>query len=210
LFVHLLTGIHFITDSKGPDKIYSIGDLAYWKDGRNVPDVMSAIIHYPETKEHASFEVSLRVNFISGDGDHSSTKIVGSEGVIDLGDGESFTIHKNRMPVAPGIGGWDSYETYPEAMQKALMDQYNKKYSDTDKTVPQIEGVNYKSPEGYDSSKEHFANFFESMRTGKPVVEDAEFGFRAAAPALACNASYFQNKVIHWDPVNMKLVDHKS
>ncbi len=27
LFVHLLTGIHFITDSKGPDKIYSVGDL---------------------------------------------------------------------------------------------------------------------------------------------------------------------------------------
>jgi hypothetical protein len=44
------------------------------------------------------------------------------------------------------------------------------------------------------------------MRTGKPVVENAEFGFRAAAPALACNESYFQNKVIHWDPVNMKLV----
>jgi hypothetical protein len=38
------------------------------------------------------------------------------------------------------------------------------------------------------------------------VVEDAEFGFRAAAPALSCNESYFQNKTIHWDPINMKLV----
>ncbi len=37
LFVHLLSGIYFITDSKGPDKIFSIGELAYWKDGRNVP-----------------------------------------------------------------------------------------------------------------------------------------------------------------------------
>jgi hypothetical protein len=37
------------------------------------------------------------------------------------------------------------------------------------------------------------------------VVEDAAFGFRAAAPALACNESYFQKKIIQWDPVNMKL-----
>ncbi|MDB5153936.1 MAG: Gfo/Idh/MocA family oxidoreductase, partial [Mucilaginibacter sp.] len=28
LFVHLLSGIHFITDSKGPDKIFSVGDIA--------------------------------------------------------------------------------------------------------------------------------------------------------------------------------------
>jgi hypothetical protein len=37
------------------------------------------------------------------------------------------------------------------------------------------------------------------------VVEDATFGFRAAAPALACNESYFNKKIIQWDPVNMKL-----
>jgi len=33
-----------------------------------------------------------------------------------------------------------------------------------------------------------------------------EFGFRAAAPTLACNDSYFQKKIIKWDPVNMKVI----
>jgi predicted dehydrogenase len=95
LFVHLLSGIHFITGSKGPESIYSIGDLAYWKDGRNVPDVMSAVMHYGETKEHPAFQVTLRVNFISGEGDRTVTKIVGSEGVMDIGgEGESFRIVK--------------------------------------------------------------------------------------------------------------------
>jgi hypothetical protein len=37
------------------------------------------------------------------------------------------------------------------------------------------------------------------------VIEDAEFGFRAAAPALACNESYLNKKIIKWDPVSMKL-----
>ncbi|HWD89163.1 MAG TPA: Gfo/Idh/MocA family oxidoreductase [Mucilaginibacter sp.] len=206
LFVHLLTGIHFITDSKGPEKIYSVGDLVYWKDGRNVPDVMTGIIHYGETPEHPAFQVSLQVNFISGEGEVGYTRMVGSEGVIDISDDTGFTIHKRKMPVAPGYGGWDSFDTYPKAMQQAIVDDYNKLYSDADKQSPKEETTTYQAPEGSDSSHDHFANFFDSMRTDKPVVEDATFGFRAAAPALCCNESYFQNKVIHWDPVNMKLV----
>lgn len=206
LFVHLLSGIHFITDSKGPDKIFSIGDLVYWKDGRNVPDVMTAVIHYPETKEHPAFQVSLQVNFISGEGEVGSTRMVGSEGVIDLSDENNFTIHKSKMPAAPGYGGWDAFDTYPVAMQKAIVDDYNKKYSSADQQRPQGDPITYSAPSGYSSHHDHFANFFDSIRTGKPVVENAEFGFRAAAPALACNESYFQNKIIHWDAENMKLV----
>src|SRR5665213_815496 len=206
LFVHLLSGIHFITGSKGPSKIYSIGELAYWKDGRNVPDVMNAVIQYPDSKEHPAFEVSLRVNFVSGEGEHSSTRITGSEGVMDLSDENGFTIRKNKMPVAPGIGGWDSLSTFSDAMQKALLEEYNKKYSAADKQSPSIPTVTYQVPPGYNTSHEHFANFIDSIRTGKPVVEDAVFGFRAAAPCLACNASYSQNKVIHWDPENMRVI----
>ena len=41
---------------------------------------------------------------------------------------------------------------------------------------------------------------------GKPVIEDPTFGLRAAAPALSCNESYFQGKIIYWDPQKMKLV----
>ncbi|WP_428328743.1 Gfo/Idh/MocA family oxidoreductase [Mucilaginibacter sp.] len=207
LFVHLLTGIHFLTDSKGPDKIFAIGGTYYWKDGRNVPDVMSAVIEYPETKEHPAFQANLRVNFISGEGERTSTKIIGSEGVIDLfGEGDGFTIHKNKLTKAPGIGGWDSLYTYPEAMQKQLLDNYNKKYSAADQQSQNIPDVTYSAPQGYNASNDHFANFMDAIRNGKPIVEDAVFGFRAAAPALACNESYFQNKVMHWDANQMKMV----
>lgn len=207
LFVHLLSGIHFITGSKGPESIYSIGDLDYWKDGRNVPDVMSAIVRYGETKEHPAFQVTLRVNFISGEGDRTTTKIVGSEGVMDLGgEGDMFTIRKSKMPVATGIGGWDSLATYTQAQQTALMDEYSKRFSAADQLPLHFDEITYRAPSGYNASNDHFANFMESVRTGKPVVEDAIFGFRAAAPALACNESYFENKLIRWDAENMRVV----
>lgn len=206
LFVHLLSGVHVITGSKGPRKIFSSGQLSYWKDGRDVPDVMTAIMEYPGTPEHPPFQLMLRVNFISGEGDYGSVKLVGEEGVMDI-KGNSFTVTHSLMPKAPGIGGWDALETYPNAMQDVLKKQYNAKYSEADQKAPTKEDITFKTPNDYDEHLDHFMNFFESIRSGKPVVEDAAFGFRAAAPCLACNDSYFEKRIVYWDPHGMKIVN---
>ncbi|MEO6893776.1 MAG: Gfo/Idh/MocA family oxidoreductase [Ginsengibacter sp.] len=204
LFVHLLSGTHVITESKGPEKIYASGQLCYWKDGRNVPDLMAGIMQYPETPEHSPFQLTLQVNFVSGTGGSETTRFVGDEGTIVI-NGNGLTVHHSKMKEAPGIGGWDALETYPEAMQKELLKRYNEKYSPDQQKRHNKPDIIYKAPENFDSSLQHHINFFDSVRNGKTVVEDAEFGFRAAAPALACNESYFKNKIIHWDPEQMKL-----
>ncbi len=46
LFIHLITGVHFVTGALGPHRIFSSGQLSYWKDGRDVPDVMIATMEY--------------------------------------------------------------------------------------------------------------------------------------------------------------------
>ena len=205
LFVHLLSGIHLITDSLGPKTIFASGQLCYWKDGRDVPDLMTAIMQYPETNVHPAFQVMLRVNFVSGQGDKGITRFIGNEGVIEMLD-NGFSLTNSIMSKAPGIGGWDALTSYPQAMQDELVKKYNEKYSVDDQKRPQKAPVNYVAPESYDEHYEHFVNFFDGVRDNKPLVEGPEFAFRAAAPTLACNDSYFQKKIINWDPVNMKVV----
>jgi predicted dehydrogenase len=204
LFVHLLSGIHLITDSLGPSRIFSTGQLSYWKDGRDVPDVMTTIMEYPQTSKHPAFQVMLRVNFISGGGNKSVIRLIGSEGVIELA-GNGFTISHSMLPKAPGIGGYDALNTYPQAMQEELRKQYSAKWTSDDEKRPEKQPVRYAAHEGYSDHLDHFINFFDSIRTGKPSVEGAEFSFRAAAPCLAANDSYFQKRVINWDPINMRL-----
>ena len=203
LFVHLLSGTHVITGSKGPNKIYAGGQLCYWKDGRDVPDVMTGILQYPETPEHSAFQLTLQVNFVSGTGGQEIIKLVGEQGTIEV-KGGGLTVHHSIMPKAPGIGGYDATLTYTKAMTDKLISSYNQKYTDEDKKRPVKADIDFKVPQGYSDHLDHLTNFFDSVRTGKPVVEDAVFGFRAAAPALACNASYFENRIINWDPENMK------
>lgn len=205
LFVHLLSGIHLMTDSFGPKTIYASGQLCYWKDGRDVPDIMTAIMQYPESKEHPAFQLMLRVNFVSGQGDKGVTRFIGNEGVMEMLD-NGFSVTNSIMSKAPGIDGWDGFSTYPKAMQEELMKRYMAKYTEEERKRPQKPGTKYVAPEGYDEHLEHFKNFFDGVRDGKPLVEGPEFAFRAAAPTLACNDSYFQKKIINWDPVNMKVV----
>lgn len=204
LYVHLLTGIHYITGSMGPTKIVSNGQLAYWKDGRDVPDVMVSIMDYPETKDHPAFQTMLRVNFVSGGGDRSAVRYIGSEGVMEK-TGNGVRIAYSIMPKAPGIGGWDSLSTYPQAMQDELMKRYNEKWTADDRKRTTKQALQYAAPPDNNDHVEHFANFFAGIRENKPVYEDPVVGFRAAAPCLAANDSYFQKKIIHWNPEKMQL-----
>jgi hypothetical protein len=61
-----------------------------------------------------------------------------------------------------------------------------------------------------DSQLEHHKNFYRSIREGKPLIEDAVFGLRAAGPALLTNASLFERKIVYWDPKEMKRVEKPS
>ncbi|MEY4525885.1 MAG: hypothetical protein RIR57_1255, partial [Bacteroidota bacterium] len=204
LFIHLLSGTHFMTNSKGPENIYSTGQFSYWKDGRNLPDVMSGVLQYPKNNDHAAFLMTLQVNFISGTGGQEIIRLVGSEGVIEI-NGNNVNVKHSLMPEAPGFGGYDSLFTFSKSMQEEMQKEYDAKWTVAQRTRKTKADINYKAPDGYDDHLDHFTNFFDSIRTGKEVVEDAVFGFRAAAPALSCNESYFSKKIIQWDPLNMKL-----
>ena len=200
LFVHLFSGLHFILSSNGPTKVMATGGLRYWKDGRDVPDVMLGIYEYPKTTTHPGFNLSLKVNFVDGGGGEEGFRFVGSEGVMTIGRG--VTVTRRPLPKEPGL----STNTFPKSMQEAIQKEYGLKYPPNLKDLNSTREETYVTPVGYSDLADHLANFIEAVRTRQPVVEDAEFGFRAAGPALLTNLSYFQGRSYEWDPQAMKVV----
>lgn len=205
LFVHNFTGLHTVTGSIGPTQVYSLGSLNYWKDGRDAYDLVTGIMQYPKTEQHNAFQFYTRVNLADGAGGGHATRLIGTEGVIEV-RGNSILVKHFKRPVAPGIGGYDSLESFPKAMQESLLKDYNAKYSEEDKKAKVGDEIVFEQPKGYDSRLDHMINFFEAVRTGKPILEDASFGLRAAAPALLCNTSAELKKAVNWDPKTMKVV----
>jgi len=204
LFVHLFSGLHTVTSALGPERIFATGGLRYWKDGRDVPDLMLGLYDYPETENHPAFNLQMRVNFIDGNGGGSLLKLVGTEGVLEIKNNAIITVTRNPMPENPGYGGWDSYSTFTKAQQEAYKKWYEENYPPKPK-MKEPETLTYQTPEGYSDHFAHVSNFFEAVRHDKKVVEDGSFGLRAAAPALATNMSYFESKPVFWDPKSMKV-----
>ena len=210
LFVHLLTGLHTVTGSLGPTSIYALGDLNYWKDGRDAYDLVTALINYPKTDKNASFPLAMRVNLATGAGGDIHTRLVGTDGVIDIG-WNSFVMNRLKRPNAPMYSkGYDALFTYPQAMQEQFVKQYDEKFPTAQFTreIKNEPAVAFNAPNGYDDRLDHMIVFFNAIRENKPslVKEDAEFGMRAAAPSLAANMSVAQKRVINWNPVTMKLL----
>ena len=197
LFVHLFSGTHFITGSNGPTRGMATGGLRYWKDGRDVPDVMLGLFDYRE-----GFNLSLRVNFVDGGEESEGLIFTGSEGTMEI-SGNAVSVSRVPREKEPGL----SIGSFAEATQRIISDEYAKKYPRVHPEGPPQPGYErYVAPDGYSDSYDHFKNFFESVRTRRQPVEDAVFGFRAAGAALLSNVSMERGAVVGWDPDAMKLL----
>jgi len=193
LFVHLFSSLHFITNSYGPNKIYSSGGLRYWKDGREVPDVLLGTFDYPQSQAHPAFNLSLRCNFVDGTSGTTYLKLVGSEGSMDV-TWDNVTLKRNKTTESD-----DPF--YIEQMRKAGTPVSSRK------RILAPEEYTFEAEKGYlGGPYDHFVNFFNAIKNGGKLTEDAIFGYRAAAPALLCNDSYNQDTAILWNPEKMQLV----
>jgi predicted dehydrogenase len=199
LFVHLFSGMHFVTGAIGPNRVYATGGLRYWKD-RDVPDVLLGLYDYAANDKHPAFNLALRVNFVDGAAESSGFRFIGSEGILSIGNG--VTVSKQPRETEPGF----TIETFPKAVQEHFMKEYREKYPQSrpsaDAIRPQVEDK-FMPPRGYSDHLDHHRNFIASVRSRKPVVEDPIFGFRAAGPALLSNISYFEQRICTWDPQTM-------
>jgi predicted dehydrogenase len=193
LYVHLFSSLHFVTSSIGPRQVISTGGLRYWKDGREVPDVQLGRFDYGEQEGHPPFNLSLRCNFVDGVSGSTYLRLVGTEGAMDITWTDVY-LRKNLVsdPLDPFLQNKSSEGAVGGEPRKMML--------------PPKE-MHYTVQKGYKGAHyDHFNNFFNGVRHGKAVMEDAVFGYRAAAPALLCNDSYFERKIVNWDPVNMKVV----
>ena len=197
LFVHLFSGTHFITGAHGPTRAMATGGLRFWKDGRDADDVLLALFDYPE-----GFNLSLRVNFVDGGEESEGFLFTGSEGQMEIA-GNTVTVTRTPLASEPGY----TVSTFTNAMQKEYVEQYRKKYAVSHPEGPPPQSVEkFSAAPGYLDSYDHFHNFFNSVRSRQPVVEDATFGFRAAGAALLSNLSAEKGSIIHWNPETMKVV----
>lgn len=183
LFVHLCTTIHFLMDAKMPTRVVAMGQRYRWKNSRDVPDTLNAILEYAD-----GFVVNLSSTFNNESSPEEHLQILGTEGSLVLGGNLSFypehVVEDNRWIV----------ESWPSALEQAYFrDQPAQRAS---KVMP---GVEQYRQEGPDATVAHLGHFLDSVRTRQPYWEDASAGHHAAACAHMINRSARERKMVEWD-----------
>ncbi len=197
LFVHLISGIHFITGTNTvAERAQTSGGLFRWKDGRDFPDVIDTFYDYP------NFRVAVRCNLNNEGGEFIA--FYGTKGTMIIKDATlTFKPEDPRpQPESYSIYGW------PEAIRKDYLDKWEAEHPLPAPlaSAPSDEGESYSLPHGYSDVVDHQANFFNSVRTRKKTVENEEFGNRAAIGCHLANFSYFNKTAAKWDGGSRRIL----
>jgi predicted dehydrogenase len=197
LFVHLISGIHFITSTNTvAQRAQSSGGLYHFKDGREFPDLIETVYDYP------NFRVSLRCNLNNEGGEFIA--FYGTRGTLLIKDATlSFTPQDTRPePEGYSVFGW------PKELREQYLKQWKEEHPKPAALASKVdgEGETYANPPGYSDTVDHQANFFNAVRTRKPVTENEIFGNHAAIGCHLSNFAYFNKSAAVWDTAGKKIV----
>src|SRR5687767_76156 len=185
LLVHLMSGFLFMAGiNKPPTRTQSVGGIRRWKDGRNTPDVHLVLYDYD------GLPVNMRLNL--GTAIQEGYRFHGSKGLLEVNSGSiTFTPQS-------GKDGGPSY--YTNSFPRAMRNEYQQKWREQNALKPGMQApvtevISFRGP-GYDAVQPHLWNFFEAVRTRKPVIEDAVFGHHAALACHLANESHFKKSAV--------------
>ena len=197
LFVHALSGIHYVTGMNAPpQRALSTGGLYYYKDGREFPDLLWTMYDYP------NFQVVLRCNH-NNNFEGEFFGFYGKKGTLII-RGSTLTFR----PQAPADQAEDySIFGWPAKLRNEYLEKWRKEHplpAPGQFAVDRDEEI-YTPPPGYSDTADHLANFFNSVRTRQPVTENEVFGNNTAVGCHLSNYAYFNRTAAIWDADAKKI-----
>lgn len=206
LFTHEFDSINSILDLGIPKSAVASGGIYYYKDGREVPDVYTAVYEYPERDLTLMYSATLSSNCNRG------KLLMGNDAVLDLGQ-----LHASAMSVTADIGS----ARYKEKIEKGVIDTslpmftYTPGSKGLDAVTSATEkyfagrGLLYTYRDGkrYDTTHLHILEWLEAIRNNGATSCDIEMGRQEAITAHMGTVAYQTGKRIEWDPVNNQIIE---
>ena len=196
LYVHILTGIHFITGITAPPlRAAAMGGLFRWTDDRDVPDLVWTLYEYP------NFRASIRCNLNNESPEY--TRIFGTKGTLEI---KNDVLTVTPQAIEPQPEGYSIYG-WPEKLRADYLKDWAAEHPQPAPGHYAVaeQGQIFQAPAAYDYERDHMNYFMESVRTRKTPVEDATFGNNTAIACHMANYSYFNKTIAVWDSTTRRI-----
>jgi predicted dehydrogenase len=201
LFSHEYDAVNQLLRIGIPKSAVASGGIYYWKDNREMPDLIQAVFEYPDKEltlmysgclssarqrgrvfmgHDASMELGESVR-ITADNDSTRYKQKIKEGTIDT--------NGPMLIISQGSGTIDAVTSATE-----------KYYSSRGLTSTVINGRNV------DVTHLHLKEWINCIRNGGTPSSDIEKAFEEGITILMAHKSYIEKRRVEWDPVKRKII----
>ena len=187
LLVHLVSGMMFVLGwNEAPRSASALGGIFRWKDGRNMPDIHTVLFDY-----HG---IPVYVRLGLGTETPELARFMGPKGILDATEFDLRHSRQRGVDVAPSY-----YSSgFPAKEREEYVKQWHAEYDPPPGQEPMMEDQHYRGND-WDDVRPHLWNFFQAVKSRKPVAEDAVFGNHAALACHMANESYFRKRPVYWD-----------
>ncbi len=201
LFTHEFDAINQLLRIGIPHSVVSSGGIYYWKDNREIPDVLHCVFEYPHRDmslvysatlansknrgrvfmgHDASMELGASLN-IKADNDSTRYKKMIEKGMIDP--------TTPMISVQPGSGKVD-----------AVTSATQKYYASRGLTTTNVNG------KLIDITHLHIREWINCIRNGGVPSCNIEMAFEEGVTCLMAHKSYIEKRRVEWDPVKRAII----
>jgi hypothetical protein len=200
LFTHEYDAVNQLLHIGIPASATSSGGIYYWKDGREMADVLDCVFYYPDD------ELSLKYSGNLASSRDRGRLIMGHDASMELGSSLQITVDGNSTRYGKEIkaGLIDTSKPLisinPVGEIDALTSATEKYYAARGLITTNIGGRRV------DVTHLHIKDWIDCIHNGGVPTANIERAYEEGITCLMAHKSYVEKRQVDWDPVKRKIV----
>ena len=201
LFTHEFDAVNQLLRIGIPHSVVSSGGIYYWKDNREIPDVLHCVFEYPNREMTLTYSATL------ANGRNRGRVFMGHDASMELGASLNITVDNDStrykkmieegtidasvpmISVQPGSGKVD-------AVSSATQKYYASRGLTTTSINGQVVNITHL----------HIKEWLNCIRNGGTPSCNIERAFEEGVTCLMAHRSYIEKRRVTWDPVKKAIV----
>lgn len=201
LFTHEYDAVNQLLRIGIPNSVVASGGIYYWKDNRDIPDVLHAVFEYPERDLTLTYSANLASGLDRG------RVFMGNDASMELGASVKITadqeskrykkkIEDGTIDTSVPMISIQSGSTKVDAVTSATARYYAKRGLDST-TIGGRE---------VDITHLHIKEWLDCIRYGGVPSANIERAFEEGITCLMAHKSYVEKRRVEWDPIGKRIV----
>lgn len=200
LFTHEYDAVNQLLRIGIPKSAVALGGIYYWKDNREIPDVLQCVFDYPERDLILMYSASLANSRNRG------RVFMGHDASMELGNSMVITADGNSTRYKKLIKNGIIESSVPMISMNhgekidAITSATSKYYASRGLTTTNIKGRQV------DLTYLHIKEWIDCIRNGGIPAANIERAFEEGVTCVMANKSYLEKRRVEWDPIKKKII----